>query len=710
MVSASHLYCPNCGKANQPQAKFCAQCGQSFQGRPRRHTTVAIATAEPPVSAPLLKQRYQILEQIGKGGFGVVYKAQDTAFANRLVAIKEMQQEHIAREDSAAAAEAFKREAFLLAALTHPNLPSIYDHFSEDERWYLVMTFIEGETLGHYLETTPEGCLPVREVVEIALQLCSVLDYLHNRQPPIIFRDLKPANIMRTPQGQLYLIDFGIARHFKPGQRQDTRALGSPGYAAPEQYGKAQTTPQTDIYSLGATLHCLLSGIDPAESPFAYLSRRLAAPPELSTLILRMLDNETAKRPNSVAEVKQELQRFIALYPALAALPDSAALPNSASKPIPPQMPVTPPIPVTPPMLLEVPQRFTQPALGHMSARARFSRRALIVGIVGLASLGSIATGVVAQALQTPESTLSPIVTPQVVFQRSPLFPSTLPLNALLSVAWSPSGHAIATASGDGTVHVWQADLSSILHSYHPHHSSVSALAWSPEGNRLATASYDSTLCIFESGTGATRHVYHGSSSPVLAVAWSPDGKRIAASSYDHTVRIWDVARATTSMSYTAHTEQVSAVAWSPDGKYIASGGADTIVRVWDAVSGTTISSYTGHIQPIEAVAWSPDGNSLASASDDSTVQVWEALTGRTLYTYRGHSDQVWAVAWSSDGAHVASGSWDKTAQVWDAATGERILTYTGHANDVLSLTWSPDSRHIASGDADGKLQVWHVG
>src|SRR6266704_2200175 len=160
------------------------------------------------------------------------------------------------------ATENFKREALLLAGLTHPNLPSIYDHFSEAGRWYLVMDFIEGETLEERLNKEPEGRLSVEEAQRIGIQLCTVLGYLHGRQPPIIFRDLKPANIMMTPDGHLYLIDFGIARHFKPGQAKDTIAFGSPGYAAPEQYGKAQTTARSDIYSLGANLHQLLTGID----------------------------------------------------------------------------------------------------------------------------------------------------------------------------------------------------------------------------------------------------------------------------------------------------------------------------------------------------------------------------------------------------------------------------------------------------------------
>jgi len=114
------------------------------------------------------------------------------------------------------------------------------------------------------------GCLPVELVLAIGIRLCTVLDYLHTREPPIIYRDLKPANIILTANSGLCLIDFGVAHHLKPGKAKDTILFGSPGYAAPEQYGRAQTTPQSDIYSLGAMLHQMLAGLDPSQTPFRF--------------------------------------------------------------------------------------------------------------------------------------------------------------------------------------------------------------------------------------------------------------------------------------------------------------------------------------------------------------------------------------------------------------------------------------------------------
>src|SRR5712692_1565020 len=277
----------------------------------------------------VFRNRYYIIGEVGAGGFGSVYKAKDTLSGDRLVAIKEVKLLGLQQQAMIEATNAFEREVSLLSQLDHPNLPHLYEHFRSPGHWYLVMDFIVGETLEEYQSKAPNRRLRLSEVLDIGLQLCTVLDYLHSQQPPIVFRDLKPANIMRTPKGQLYLIDFGIARYFKPGQAKDTIALGSPGYAAPEQYGKAQTTPRADIYSLGAVLHQLLTTRDPSEAPFRFtpLRPKSHADPgsltmsivdvlvnKLEALIASMLDIVVKKRPPDIAYVKQELHVVSTLW------------------------------------------------------------------------------------------------------------------------------------------------------------------------------------------------------------------------------------------------------------------------------------------------------------------------------------------------------------------------------------------------------------
>src|SRR5712691_11423015 len=300
-MTTEELFCDNCGAANPSTARFCQQCAASL---PITYITGTLA------GQILLAGRYQLIRRIGQGGFGAVYKAADTKFNNRPVAIKEMSKAGLPPARVQEAEETFRHEANLLADLIHPNLPRIYEHFTENERSYLVMDFIEGKTIEEYLEQIGGGPLPVDQVIAWAEEFCDVLSYLHSHQPPIVFRDLKPANVMISESGHIFLIDFGIARIFKPGQSHDTVALGSPGYAAPEQYGKAQSTPRSDLYSLGALLHSLLTGLDPSERPFFFRPASQinpSVPSRLEALLQQMLEMDAEKRPRSAQDILQVL-------------------------------------------------------------------------------------------------------------------------------------------------------------------------------------------------------------------------------------------------------------------------------------------------------------------------------------------------------------------------------------------------------------------
>jgi len=302
-MATQEQFCENCGAANTSIARFCQHCSATLSS----HDT----TGELPEQT-LIASRYQLEVRVGQGGMGSVYKAFDTRFNNRPIAVKEMTRAGLSALQIQEAEESFEHESRILADLLHPNLPRIYDHFTENERSYLVMDFIEGQTLEDYLEKANGNPLPLDQVVEWGEQICNVLSYLHNHQPPIVFRDLKPSNVMISESGHIYLIDFGIARIFKPGQSHDTVALGSPGFAAPEQYGKAQSSPRSDIYSLGALLHCLLTGVDPSEQPFFFKPAshlNPAVPPVLEQLLQQMLEMDAQKRPASAQDVLKVLRQ-----------------------------------------------------------------------------------------------------------------------------------------------------------------------------------------------------------------------------------------------------------------------------------------------------------------------------------------------------------------------------------------------------------------
>ncbi len=274
-------------------------------------------------SGTFIANRYRILARVGEGGFGTVYKARDQQQRGKIVAIKEINMVALTAQEKIEVTDTFNREIILLSELKHKNLPHIFNHFTDPEHWYIVMDYIEGQTLEELLTHSSRGRLSVRQVVKIGITLCDVLSYLHEQKPSIIFRDVKPGNIMYTPWDRLYLIDFGIARRYRPGQAHDTGSLGSPGYAAPEQYGRTQTTLQTDIYGLGATLQTLLTGKEPLEIRLQGLPADVHMPWKLQALLIQMMDQDPSRRPRTMDEVKRSLTglSITTQYPGRVAFP-----------------------------------------------------------------------------------------------------------------------------------------------------------------------------------------------------------------------------------------------------------------------------------------------------------------------------------------------------------------------------------------------------
>ncbi len=259
-----------------------------------------------------LVNRYLIQEVIGIGGMGSVYRARDLHFPNvvKLVAVKEMINQAPDPLVRQTIVQNFEREANILATLSHPSIPRIYDYFTLDNRSYLVLEFINGKDLEVILSQT-EGFLPEEQILAWAIQLCDVLVFLHNHKPdPIIFRDMKPSNVMINQYNHIMLVDFGIAKSFQTGQKGTM--IGTEGYSPPEQY-RGEATTRADIYALGATLHHLLTKRDPRlEPPFSFAERPIRkinpnVSLELETVVNTALQYNAEDRFNSIDDFKEAL-------------------------------------------------------------------------------------------------------------------------------------------------------------------------------------------------------------------------------------------------------------------------------------------------------------------------------------------------------------------------------------------------------------------
>ncbi len=357
--------CPVCKRTNRSASVFCAFCGYRLKAVSNVQPYVLPYASAPP-SAPstpthelapevsgnlpygtLLKRRYRIMRKVAQGGMGAVYESSDLTAPGARWAVKEISPAALPPSERTQAIADFRREAQMLATLHHPNLPQVVETFEEKGKYFLVMEFIPGSTLLNVIEGTP-GFLPEERIMVWARQLFDVLQYLHAQDPPIIYRDLKPSNIMLVEGTErVKLIDFGIARFHRSGKARDTEAFGTAGYAPPEQYGKGQTDQRSDIYALAATLHYLATKHDPSLNPFNWLPARhynLVISPRLESALQRALELDPTRRFTTIDSFAQALGIWLPGTPAKEVAPQqNQQVPSTHNAPT---TPTAPPVPI----------------------------------------------------------------------------------------------------------------------------------------------------------------------------------------------------------------------------------------------------------------------------------------------------------------------------------------------------------------------------
>ena len=705
---------------------------------------------------------YRLVRLIGLGGFAEVYLGEHI-YLDTPAAIKVLHAQ-LDTED----VEQFRSEARTVARLIHPHIVRVLDYGVAESTPFLVMDYAPHGTLRKLYPK--EAPLPLSTVVGYVTQLADALQYAHDQK--VIHRDVKPENMLLDRHREVLLSDFGIALVAKSSHYFSTQGVqdlaGTIAYMAPEQI-QAQACPNSDQYALGVVVYEWLSGTRPFQGTFTEVAVKhtLVSPPSIRKMvpaipaaveevIMKALAKDPTQRFASVRDFAIALQqasvapRFIEGEPAPLGQPQGTTPPfpatvaptsdTSASPGKPPvqetalqskqeaaaTVPFTAPdlpslaasaskeqLPSVAPQFIvretsALVQQFAPPQSSQLPRRG-ISRRTLLQGLAGVALASAVGGGIIllkyAQRKGQPASPPSPFIKVSTT-----LFAYHGHTDWVWSVAWSPVGKRIASASGDETAQVWDATSGDHLIRYTGHSDSVYSVSWSPGGRRIASASYDKTVQIWDPTFGDHFYTYTGHTDWVWTVAWSPDGRLVASAGGDKSVQVWDAAHGGHVYTFRGHSAPVHAVAWSPDGKRIASSSADGTVQIWDAVYGMHLYTFQPYFTSIWSIAWSPDGKRIASACDNKTVQVWDAANGDHLYIYYGHTDFVYAVAWSPDGKRIASSGDDKTVQVWDATNGTLFSKYTGHSSSVRTVAWSPDSKQVASGSWDKTVQVWQTG
>ncbi|MHB2017788.1 MAG: serine/threonine protein kinase [Candidatus Xenobia bacterium] len=584
----------------------------------------------------VLQCRYEIETILGQGAMGRVYAARDQRFSERRVAIKQL----IARPQDPqwdVMSKLFDREGRVLSDLQHPGLVAISDRFEESGHLYLVMDYVEGSSL----QSVIEHASPTLEQVRAwARELCDVLEYLHTRTPPVVWRDLKPDNILVDANGCLRAIDFGLARFMQstPSNTTAGLSLGTPGYAPFEQY-TGQAAESSDVYALGATMYRMLTGKVPPPSPDRYSGEELRAPCELNPkvdeglnrLVVSMLDMEAARRPTPAAV-------RAALSPASVVARPRVPLPSLV-------------LGVMAAVILAV-----TPLLPprHAVRRStllptRYAGRAASLCILPDQRLvGGQEEGNLMVWDQASEPRLIP------AHHKS-----------ALSLALAPDGQHLASASLDGTALLW--DLPSLESHPLPWHDAQSVAFTSDR--ELAAGTLDGLIRQIDitSRHEAAPLVLPGN-GPVGWMAVAPDG-RLAAARDDGTLSVWNDTG--DPVPWHASVGAVCSLAFSSKGT-LAVGETDGVITLISP-SGETTGTLLGQSK-VSSLAFSADGQTLVSGNQDGTVRVWNVASQECRDVLTGASFFVLSVAISPDARRiVAAGNevlqWEYLSGSWGGVT-----------------------------------------